>query len=148
MGALTSLLHNPEAAGVYWFDPASAPRAQELEVKAVRQGLAFFPVAGQGIHSKEQFLDHFARALDFPDYFGGNWDAFEDCLTDLSWHDAPGYVILYGEFDAFAGQAPDQFEVALEILNAAVEFWRDQGKSMFVFLVGEGGPDWGLKSPL
>ncbi|MDX1250662.1 MAG: barstar family protein [Gammaproteobacteria bacterium] len=148
MGALTSLLRNAEAAGVYCFDPASAPERKEIEVKAARQGLAFFPVAGQGVRSKEQFFDHFARALDFPDYFGGNWDAFEDCLTDLSWRDAPGYVILYENFDTFAAQAPDQFEVALEILNAAVEFWRDQGKPMFVFLMGEGGSEWGLKSPL
>ena len=23
------------------------------------------------------------KSLDFPDYYGGNWDAFWDCLTDI-----------------------------------------------------------------
>ncbi|QDU81619.1 Barstar (barnase inhibitor) [Polystyrenella longa] len=31
------------------------------------------------------FLDHLAEVLEFPSYFGRNWDALSDCLTDLSW---------------------------------------------------------------
>jgi len=32
--------------------------------------------------------------MHFPDYFGSNWDALDECLADLDWLDLPGYVLL------------------------------------------------------
>ncbi len=143
MSGLPLLLQDSEFAGMYLLD---APIAViEIETEVTQCDYAFFYLEGESIHSKEQFLEQIARAMDFPGYFGGNWDALEDCLTDLSWREAPGYVILYDHFDVFAEQVPDQFETALEILDASVEFWRAQGKPLFVMLRGKGGPEWGLK---
>ncbi len=34
--------------------------------------------------SKDQVLDAFAAALDFPDYFGRNLDALAECLHDFA----------------------------------------------------------------
>ena len=34
---------------------------------------------------KATLLARFAAALQFPDWFGHNWDALADCITDLSW---------------------------------------------------------------
>lgn len=33
---------------------------------------------------KVSALEHIAQKLDFPDYFGKNLDALNDCLTDIS----------------------------------------------------------------
>ena len=44
---------------------------------------------------KSELLKNIAQALGFPDWFGHNWDALEDCLSDLSWREAPGYVLLF-----------------------------------------------------
>jgi hypothetical protein len=38
-----------------------------------------------GMQSKQKLLGLFAKPLRFPKYFGWNWDAFEECLHDLSW---------------------------------------------------------------
>lgn len=46
-------------------------------------------VVPRGIARKDQLFSLYARALKFPDYFGGNWDAFEECLRDLSWLPQP-----------------------------------------------------------
>ena len=40
-------------------------------------------------------MERIAQALEFPQWFGGNWDALEDCLTDLSWSKAAGHVLLF-----------------------------------------------------
>ena len=37
--------------------------------------------------SCESVFDFYSRVLSFPDYFGYNWDAFNDCVDDLSWLD-------------------------------------------------------------
>ena len=34
--------------------------------------------------NKEDALKYIAENLDFPDYFGMNFDALKDCLTDIS----------------------------------------------------------------
>jgi RNAse (barnase) inhibitor barstar len=38
-----------------------------------------------GITDKQDLLRHIAAELKFPDYFGFNWDALDECLADLSW---------------------------------------------------------------
>src|SRR5687768_144406 len=37
------------------------------------------------IGSRDELFDAYAANLGFPSYFGRNWDAFIDCLSDLSW---------------------------------------------------------------
>jgi hypothetical protein len=39
----------------------------------------------KNITSKHALLATLATQLKFPDYFGGNWDALEECIGDLSW---------------------------------------------------------------
>jgi hypothetical protein len=44
--------------------------------------------------SKRALLQWYAANLQFPDYFGDNWDALEESLRDLSWLPA-GRIVLY-----------------------------------------------------
>jgi hypothetical protein len=75
---------------------------------------------------REPVFDAFAQALDFPDWFGRNWDALEDCLSDLSWRDAEGHVLLLeGEGDA----------ALIDVLASAAEFWAGQGTPFFAVFV-------------
>src|SRR6266852_9437625 len=49
---------------------------------------------GMKMTTVSALFDEFAAALQFPSYFGENWDAFDECLTDLDWLPAEGYVLL------------------------------------------------------
>lgn len=71
---------------------------------------------------KEQFLRHAANSMHFPEYFGNNWDAFQDCATDMSWHEADGFVILYAEPEPFLDSAPGEFNLALDIFREACDY--------------------------
>ena len=89
MDPIKSLL-NKKHSGVYLLKSHATPA--ELEKAAKTAGFSHFHIEGQKLTKKEQFLNHAALAMHFPDYFGDSWDAFEDCLTDLSWVDAEGYL--------------------------------------------------------
>jgi RNAse (barnase) inhibitor barstar len=132
---LSDLLKNSETSGVYLLEESAS--VQDLEKSCKEQGLAVFHLEGRDIHNKAQFLKQAALVLRFPDYFGNNWDAFSDCLADMSWHEADGFVILYDHFEPLAKHAPQEFEMLLDLLKESTEFWRDQGKAVFVLLHGE-----------
>jgi hypothetical protein len=50
----------------------------------------------RGTDDKELLLRLIAAALNFPGYFGFNWDALDECLGDLSWI-GPGDVVIWHE---------------------------------------------------
>ena len=82
-----------------------------------------FYLDGKKINSKQTFLKQAAEAMEFPAYFGANWDAFDECITDLTWCPAQRYVILYDHADIFAQAEPTQYQIALDIFNSAKEYW-------------------------
>ena len=72
----------------------------------------------------------------FPEWFGGNWDAFEDCIADLSWDVAEGYVLFFDGSELFARRDPRQWQTARSILESTVEYWKGEGKPFFILLKG------------
>ncbi|SRR5229473_1606169 len=46
-----------------------------------------------GIRTKEALFQELAQRLQFPDYFGANWDALWESIRDLSWL-PPGPVVM------------------------------------------------------
>ena len=125
--------------GGVWFMPTHV-EAKSVQSAAKRAGYAFFHLEGKNIGRKEQLLKHVAMALDFPSDFGHNWDALEECLTDLEWVDGEGYVIYYDHIDALLAEHPDQFETLVEILRDAVASWKEDGEAMVVLLSGAKPP--------
>ena len=47
------------------------------------------------LETEPQFLSAVAEALAFPDYFGMNWNALDECLRDMEWMPAKGYVVFF-----------------------------------------------------
>lgn len=75
-----------------------------------------------------------AAELEFPADFGGNWDALNDALQDLSWFKTGGCVL---QLKGVAALTPATRGTLLEILADAAAFWRRRGQ-VFVALVDGG----------
>lgn len=138
--AYHDLLPRAERAGIYHMpfaaDLALEEAAESLDYPLHRVNLA-------RVATKEAFLAAVGEALGFPDWYGHNWDALADCLTDLSWMEADGYVIVLERADAFAQAAPTDFATALSIFQDAADTWREDGVPFWT-LVGttSGELDW------
>lgn len=97
-------------------------------------------IALDGCASKAELLERIAAALRFPGWFGHNWDALADCLTDLSWLPAGTYRITLAQAGALRRAAPETLATALEIFDDAAAAWADRGVDFSVRLA-EGGAD-------
>ena len=64
-----------------------------------------------------------AEVLEFPDYFGHNWDALEECLADLEWLPGKGYVLLFTNAELILPDDEEEFATFLEVLSDAGEAW-------------------------
>jgi len=125
--------------GGVWFLPEHAdPKAVAKLAKAA--SFACFHIEGKNIARKEQLMNAASTAMHFPKHFGNNWDALEECLTDLEWIEADGYVIYYDHIDGLLEAHPDQFETLVEILRDSVASWKEDGEPMVVLLSGANAP--------
>jgi RNAse (barnase) inhibitor barstar len=125
--------------GIFRVDHGGSRRARALELRARRRAFPVFTLDLEGVASKAELLQRAAAALQFPDYFGANWDAFYDCLTDFSWRPAPGYVVRVLGAGAVRSRAAPALATALELLAEAAAYWQRQGVA-FVVLVDTPDP--------
>ena len=115
-----------------YLQSTKAPWSSLLVVKAgqraeslidVPNGYKLKIIKGAKCQTTAGLLNEFARALDFPDYFGHNWDALEECLADLEWLPAKGYILLLTDAAQVLPDDEDEYETFLEVLSDAGEAW-------------------------
>jgi RNAse (barnase) inhibitor barstar len=116
--------------------------SEPLTVRAVRDELAaagwvIRVVDGASMPDRAALFDEFARACEFPDWFGGNWDAFADCLRDLSWMPPSPLAVLWLRSGAVAEQLAYD---AGRVVDAAIEARVAAGLSPLCLIYPASGP--------
>jgi len=136
---LQDVLGGKAPPGVYRFLGRAKP--ETISALAERAGWRCFCLDGTAIDGKAALLDAISAAADFPAYCGHNWDALEECLRDLSWAPAKGYLILWDDARVLAKADPIVLTTALDILNSVARFWESQGVPLVVLLRRAGRAD-------
>ena len=128
MSKLLQRLSDASKSGVY-----RTTRSDEILDAARGSTLRVARIDLAGATGKEALMERVARAMEFPRWFGGNWDALEDCLTDLSWSSAAGHVLLFEG----AGELPgDERGILVDVLASAAAWWVDRERPFFAVFVG------------
>lgn len=73
----------------------------------------------------------FAAGCALPDYFGGNWDALDECLTDLEWLPTRHIVLHIPQAGSMLADQPEALEVLVEILATTAEAWAEAADEAF-----------------
>ncbi len=78
----------------------------------------------------KSFHDTFARALDFPNYYGRNMNAWIDCISDRD----NAFVLHLNNAASFRARCPDLYAAIIE--SSSFSNWRDleSGGTPLVFL--------------
>ena len=85
-----------------------------------QQGLETRWLRASKMRTPNALFDEFAAALQFPPYFGENWDALDECLNDLEWLEGSGAALFILDADQLLQDAPpEDGRVLFEILQEA-----------------------------
>jgi hypothetical protein len=119
------------------------PAAAEAGIREVlaQQGFETRVLEGSRARGEAAFFEEAARCLELPAWFGANWDAFNDCVTDLAlgqarrlallWRDA--HLSLDGDVQTVVNAV-----LAFEASASFPEASEDEPLQLAVFLLGEG----------
>lgn len=101
-------------------------------------GLRVTTIDLHGCNDKRTLIARVAAQLDFPQSFGGNWDALLDCLRDLSWLQANGYALFFSDADGLQEHAEKDFDTFLDVLADASTSWSKDDVPFWAFVALNG----------
>jgi RNAse (barnase) inhibitor barstar len=106
------------------------PRAELAKTLAELEAAGFFVaiVDRAPVFNKETLMHALYQSCKFPAYFGFNWDAVNDCVTDFSWIvEEKGYVLVFNDWPLLQSEAPEEAKMLLEIVADAQRVWAAEG---------------------
>ncbi|MBB4956973.1 barstar family protein [Micromonospora polyrhachis] len=105
---------------------AVCSRGALVELAGVLPATGRFVVArldGTRIPDADHAFYEFSDALLFPGYFGWTWAALDECLRDLRWLPADGYLIVVENAPRLLPSSIDDRHMLFHVLSRAVRHW-------------------------
>lgn len=129
--SLQDLLHNAASNGVYHL-PVSG--RDKLAKAAETAGLSYHLCQLDDSEEVDDVLELIGEGLHLPKWYGKNFDALYDCLTDLTWQDTAASVIVLTGCDAIHAADPDAWQTLISVFASAAEFWQNEEVPFWVFI--------------
>lgn len=130
------LIDGEVASGIYRLDMSLRPTT--ICDRLTAHNVACCYLDGSNVLDKPTLMTAVARAMSFPDYFGHNWDALEECITELTWIEGDSCVLLYDHAAFLVAQHPDIWSTFYDVLQSAVDHWNQKSRPFYVVLRNAG----------
>lgn len=82
-------------------------------------------IDGQKCSNIDELFEEFSDKFDFPNYFGSNWAAFDECINDLDWILTDCYTLFIGNINKVLRLDDHNFKVFIKTLMDSVREWTD-----------------------
>ena len=106
--------------------PSDATDLALAITRAKRRQFAARWLRGAHMTTRAALFAEVAAALQFPWYFGDNWDALDECLADLDWLPAHGYVLfILDAAEVLKSETPAERQIFWSILERAAKEWSE-----------------------
>ncbi|WP_306605431.1 dihydroneopterin triphosphate diphosphatase [Azonexus sp.] len=93
-----------------------------------------FTVDVSGMTEIGAILERIGTVLQFPDWYGANFDALMDCLSDPDWQPGSSPVILVEGLRALGESKAAQLETLLDVLRAASDSRSEEGLGLSILI--------------
>ncbi|MBT0772641.1 barstar family protein [Kineosporia sp. J2-2] len=113
---------------------------EDVDPEALRASAPVRPAVvlefdGDRLRDLDSLFQEFAREFGFPEYFGGNWPAFAECIGDLAWLQARAYVVLIRRPELLLEASPADRDTFFRVMNGVCQGWANA----FALPAGFGG---------
>lgn len=125
------LFKSGDTSGAYFLPAARQP---VIEAAAGKERLRVLKAEISPHASKDKALAQLGKDLGFPIWYGGNFDALFDCLTDNDWQPAKGHVLMINGTAALRTTDPEDFSTLIEVFKAAAETRKAAGSPFWILL--------------
>lgn len=95
--------------------------ARRLDRDLTAAGFDVRHLDGRSVTDERSLVRALGTTLSFPDYYGGNWDAFIDCAGDLAESSGHPVAIIWSEADRLAQGDLHAFMRGVHLLLSAAE---------------------------
>ena len=126
-----NLLKNVDASGVFHLVTA---RQSTIETAARHARFCVLKADIAKHSSTQEVLAQLGSALNFPIWYGANFDALYDCLTDPDWEPAKGHVLLINGLARLRSSDPADFATLIEVFQSAAESRRAMHTPFWVLI--------------
>lgn len=90
------------------------------------------------INGKRELLIQLSEKLKFPDYFGFNWDALDECLRDFHWIKEGKIVLVHDDLPTLSER---EWRIYLDVLISSVQDWKEGEEHSFEVVFPESARD-------
>ncbi len=112
-----------------WLHPVIGTESEVCDqvaesLKAAKLHVVYRRIRGDKARTAQGWFDECSAALQFPCYFGENWNAFDECITDLEWLPGDAYMLLITNGSRLLqAEPPGELAVLFTILDHAGQEW-------------------------
>lgn len=114
--------------GLYHLPPARRPQIRQ------KLGKTLLSIEVGDCRDIDDVLREIGAALHFPIWYGNNFDALHDCLTDLDWHPAKRIAIELAGLEILRQQDPEALSTLIEVLQSAVDHRANSQNPLLILL--------------
>lgn len=104
---------------------------------AAQEGAFVSHIRGKMCDDIDGFFREVSSSMRFPYYFGWNWAAFDECITDLEWLNCASYFMVIDNYDFFFSHdalKEDNKKLVLKYLRKAVNYWQSKNVQFVIII--------------
>lgn len=108
---------------VPWVHHVTESQAEMIRATLSGADVLIIELDGSKMRTVDGLFSEYQRGFLFPEYFGWNWNAFDECIRDLEWLPARKYVTIIGRADQLLSKEGAEITTYLRIIQSAGKSW-------------------------